>query len=204
MICPKCEASEMWDNRSKNAARIANGEKPMPDYACKDKEFCKHVIWPPREEGSGKPARRGGGNGATPPQAPRVRRVLSADEEAAIWAQTEADYLKAYGIAGKVISMKKGLSGDYVNAIAQAATGMCIRMEKHRENPPPLPSADAPVPSHQPAPLPMQGAVNVQRPQRVPPQPVASTRAPIAPPTPNEFDDFENELADDGLSELPF
>lgn len=43
--CPKCNGG-MWDNRSENAERRRSGQKQRPDFACKDKKKCGHVIWP--------------------------------------------------------------------------------------------------------------------------------------------------------------
>jgi ssDNA-binding Zn-finger/Zn-ribbon topoisomerase 1 len=46
--CPKCKGV-MWDNRQQNAERLAKGEKQRPDFACKDRQNCDGVIWPPRD-----------------------------------------------------------------------------------------------------------------------------------------------------------
>lgn len=48
MTCPKCNNAEMWDNRADNKLRMSQGLKPRPDFSCKDKQNCGHVIWPPK------------------------------------------------------------------------------------------------------------------------------------------------------------
>ena len=47
MTCPDC-GGDVWDNRSKKRA----GEmKPNgPDFACKDKEHCGWIQWPPKDK----------------------------------------------------------------------------------------------------------------------------------------------------------
>lgn len=191
MECKQC-GGETYDNRAKNAQRVADGQKPMPDFACKDKS-CGWVQWPPRDKKTGytktdAPA----GNGATP-TARAPKRVLSADEEKALWKQAYEDYKAAFAICKAVIGSAPGLSGDYVNAIAQAATGMCIRREKQRENPPPLPITTG----DQPAPFPLAPAAPPAAP------PANRQRVAVAPPKANEFDDFPPEL-EDGDDGLPF
>jgi hypothetical protein len=42
--CPKC-AGSMWDNRARNAERVAGGQKAGPAFSCKDKQGCGAVIW---------------------------------------------------------------------------------------------------------------------------------------------------------------
>lgn len=46
--CPSCGAG-VYDNRSKNAERVAKGEKPMPIFKCKSD--CGWIKWPPRPAG---------------------------------------------------------------------------------------------------------------------------------------------------------
>jgi hypothetical protein len=58
--CPKC-GGDIWSNVRKNQDRMAQGQKPMPDYACKDKEGCGWKKWPPREEGQRRGQLGGGG-----------------------------------------------------------------------------------------------------------------------------------------------
>lgn len=54
MQCVKC-GGDVWDNRPK---KLAGGMKPNgPDFACKNKESCGWVQWPPKV-------------GASPVQAP--------------------------------------------------------------------------------------------------------------------------------------
>jgi hypothetical protein len=57
MQCPQC-SGDVYDNTVKNAERIAGGQKPMPQFKCKD-QACGWVKWPPKEkkEGGGKPTR---------------------------------------------------------------------------------------------------------------------------------------------------
>ena len=47
--CPQC-GGDIWNNVAINKRRIANGEKPRPDYSCKDKEGCGWVKWPVKEK----------------------------------------------------------------------------------------------------------------------------------------------------------
>lgn len=53
MICPKCNTSEMWDNRQ------SKRNPKQPDYKCKDKD-CGHAVWlkPKQETASAKPVER--------------------------------------------------------------------------------------------------------------------------------------------------
>jgi phage RecT family recombinase len=46
--CPKCGAG-MYDNRKENAERKARGEKPRPDFKCKNRQ-CDGVIWHQEKE----------------------------------------------------------------------------------------------------------------------------------------------------------
>lgn len=46
-LCVKCGGA-MYDNRTKNIERVAQGLKQMPMYSCKDKS-CGNVVWPPRD-----------------------------------------------------------------------------------------------------------------------------------------------------------
>src|SRR6266550_3118270 len=43
--CPQC-GGEIWDNRAKK--RAGEMKAAAPDYACKDKENCAWVQWPPK------------------------------------------------------------------------------------------------------------------------------------------------------------
>lgn len=49
-VCPVCQ-SGLWDNRPKNAERVANGQKPLPEGRCKNYADppkgtgCKGVVW---------------------------------------------------------------------------------------------------------------------------------------------------------------
>lgn len=45
--CPQC-GGKVWDNTEENKKRIANGQKPRPEYSCKDKEGCGWVKWAER------------------------------------------------------------------------------------------------------------------------------------------------------------
>lgn len=58
MDCPTC-GGPVWNNAQKNVQRAAEGKKPLPLWACKDKDGCGWVKWPPK--GSG--ANTGGGSG---------------------------------------------------------------------------------------------------------------------------------------------
>lgn len=40
----------MWDNRADNQKRLAEGLKARPDFTCKDKQNCGHIIWPEKKE----------------------------------------------------------------------------------------------------------------------------------------------------------
>ena len=42
--CPDC-GKAIWNNIEENKKRIANGQKPRPEYSCKDKEGCGWVKW---------------------------------------------------------------------------------------------------------------------------------------------------------------
>lgn len=53
MQCPECGSENLYDNRRENDERIARGEKPRPDWKCKD---CGHVVWRPKGQAARKPA----------------------------------------------------------------------------------------------------------------------------------------------------
>lgn len=66
MDCPKC-GGEAWNNAQKNQQRVGEGKKPLPLFACKDKDGCGWVKWPPRGQngGGGNAGKSAGqGNGA--------------------------------------------------------------------------------------------------------------------------------------------
>jgi len=48
MECPQC-GKPVWDNREENKKRIAEGQKPRPEFSCKDKDVCGWVKWPAKE-----------------------------------------------------------------------------------------------------------------------------------------------------------
>src|SRR5437773_5305809 len=45
MTCPQCDGP-VWDNREKK--RNGDMKASAPDYACRDKEQCGWVQWPPK------------------------------------------------------------------------------------------------------------------------------------------------------------
>lgn len=47
VACPNCHGP-MWDNRAENDRRAASGDKLQPDWKCRDKDGCGHVIWRPK------------------------------------------------------------------------------------------------------------------------------------------------------------
>src|SRR5882672_5378356 len=66
MNCPQC-GSEVWNNAQKNQQRVAEGKRPLPLMACKDKDGCGWVKWPPKGGQSGGGAPRGQGTPAPAP-----------------------------------------------------------------------------------------------------------------------------------------
>ena len=50
MECLKC-GGPVWDNRAKKASGEFSAKGP--DFACKDKDGCGWVQWPPKNKGSG-------------------------------------------------------------------------------------------------------------------------------------------------------
>jgi hypothetical protein len=44
-ICPKCERGGVYDNRAENERRRAAGEKPMPEFACRERDDCGWIKW---------------------------------------------------------------------------------------------------------------------------------------------------------------
>lgn len=55
MQCPDCQGP-VYDNREKNKGRVAAGENPMPEYACRDSHGCGWRKWPPKQASRGKHA----------------------------------------------------------------------------------------------------------------------------------------------------
>lgn len=67
MNCPQCGGAT-WNNAQKNQQRANEGKRPLPLWACKDKDGCGWVKWPPKET-----ATKQNGNGvprSTAPLAP--------------------------------------------------------------------------------------------------------------------------------------
>lgn len=71
MQCPNC-GGEVWNNAQKNVQRASEGKKPLPAMACKDKDNCGWVKWPPKNQGQ-----QGGGNGAGPRASGNGQRASS-------------------------------------------------------------------------------------------------------------------------------
>lgn len=153
MECPKC-GGETWDNRQKKADGAMSPR--APDVACKDKENCGWVQWPPRDKKGGFSG-KGGGNGATPPQKREPTRIISQAEVELFWKVQYAEFKQAFAIASKVIGGSK-LPGDAIGAAQDAATGLMIALARYRQQPPAQPVMPAvkavqPVPK---MPLPME------------------------------------------------
>ena len=56
--CPKC-GGEIWSNAHKNEQRANEGKRPLPLFACKDKDGCGWIKWPPKGQQSGGAGSRG-------------------------------------------------------------------------------------------------------------------------------------------------
>lgn len=73
--CPRC-SGEIWNNIEKKRSGMM--KKTGPDYACKDKDGCGWVKWPPKGQrpqgqGNGAPAGDRGQKGPSRPIAPLYR-----------------------------------------------------------------------------------------------------------------------------------
>ena len=101
--CPQC-GGEIWDNRAKK--RAGDMKAAAPDYACKDKENCAWVQWPPKLKTVTKTA---SGPGMPAEQTARPPRWT--------WPTLAETYLQSLLIARKQVS---GLS---------AALKLDLRME---------------------------------------------------------------------------
>lgn len=105
MNCEQC-GGDCWDNRSKNRERIANGERPMPDFTCKDKNGCGWKKWPPRNNSGGGNRGGGGQRGNAPPKIQRPLGPL---------------YLQCMKVAKGSLDAVQG-KGNYSGADLTAAT----------------------------------------------------------------------------------
>lgn len=131
MECPTC-GGPTFDNRQQNAQRIANGEKPRPDFKCKDRD-CGWVKWGPRPK-KGTTARANGGAKWTWPQLSQLyeRSLLVAKKHvtAALPNASPADVIAA----GATVFI--AASRDGVKAVAPKP--------KVEEPPPPEPQDEEP------------------------------------------------------------
>lgn len=75
MECPQCGGST-WNNAQKNAQRAEEGKKPLPLWACKDKDGCGWIKWPPKTQGGGS-GTGSRGHRAGSPAGPRTSRPLT-------------------------------------------------------------------------------------------------------------------------------
>ncbi len=125
MNCEQC-GNDCWDNRNKNAQRAANGEKPMPDFKCKDAS-CGWKKWPPkgqRSNGGGAPLRN-------PP--PRNNRPLGPlyNECMAFAQKACAHYFKGKETPADIIAATATL---FIQAVRD---GVSIAQAKPKPAPPP-------------------------------------------------------------------
>ena len=102
--CPDC-GGKVYDNRAKNAERIAAGERPMPDFKC---QACEWKKWPPRPQGSG--GGKGNFGGPRKPAEPRYT-----------WKDLQTYYKNSVVIA-KAVLAKEIPEAEPADIIAGTAT----------------------------------------------------------------------------------
>lgn len=79
--CPTC-GGEVWNNAGLNAKRANEGKKPMPLFACKDKNGCGWVEWPPKgAKPQGGQQGRGGPRPPARPLAPLYLQCLTVAKQ---------------------------------------------------------------------------------------------------------------------------
>lgn len=120
MNCPSCNGP-MWDNREMNKKRVAEGKKPMPDYACRDKNGCAKVIWPPKEA---KKAPLKATGGAAP--------YTKADKWAS-WEALSVAYGKAVDIGYKHMARVAKASGTPLSLDAVQAASATVFITASRD-----------------------------------------------------------------------
>lgn len=103
--CPTC-GGEIWRNAKKNEQRAMEGKKPLPLFACKDKDGCGWVQWPPKGQGGGNAGKSAGGNGAGTARSSRPLGPL---------------YFQCLGVAKSSLDKVLG-AGKYSDTTLQAAT----------------------------------------------------------------------------------
>lgn len=89
--CPKC-GGELWDNRPKK--RSGEMKPNAPDFACKDKENCGWLQWPPKDK---KVVKQAGGPGM-PAESPSSTRQARWT-----WPTLSETYLQSLLIARKQV-----------------------------------------------------------------------------------------------------
>ena len=111
MDCEKC-GGEVYDNTRKNQERADRGEKPMPQYKCKDRS-CGWVKWPPKGQKA-----QGGGNGTSGGNTPGRSRWT--------WGDLFAAYKHCHEHAVKVLGEKADQQ-----ALQAATATMLIAAKDH-------------------------------------------------------------------------
>lgn len=127
MNCPQCGGAT-WNNDLKNRQRASEGKKPLPLWACKDKDGCGWVKWPPKDTA---PRANGSGNGV-----PRSTAPL---------APVYADCMDIASRAVKHYIGDKATAADIVAAAATlfiAATDTNRPVKKPAPPPPPKPEPE--------------------------------------------------------------
>lgn len=95
MQCEKC-GGDCWNNAKKNAERAAEGKKPMPLWACKDKDGCGWVKWPPKgEKAQGAPRPQPAQKGPQRPLGPLYFDCMKAAKRTLDTMMGEGKYLPA-------------------------------------------------------------------------------------------------------------
>lgn len=100
--CPACNGP-IYNNIAKNATRVAEGKKPMPNFSCRDKDGCGWVEWPPKGQ---KPA--------------MAQRGATAGRSSAPARPLAPLYLQCLTVAKQSWDKVLGV-GKYSDAVLQAA-----------------------------------------------------------------------------------
>lgn len=130
--CPGCHG-EAYDNRTLNAKRRAEGKKPMPLIACKDKDGCGYTQWPPKAQ-SGSNGRSGGNSGNVA-KAPKFT-----------WESLEQTYAKCINIGArqaKRVADASKLPLTMADILSAAATCFIAATREGVVEPKPQPNPDA-------------------------------------------------------------
>lgn len=129
MNCPQCGGAT-WNNAQKNQQRAGEGKKPLPLWACKDKDGCGWVKWPPKDSAVKQNVGEKGAVRSTAPLAPVYSDCMD------IAARAVKHYIGDEATAADVVAATATLF------IAATNTGRPVKKPVAPPPPPPKPEPE--------------------------------------------------------------